>query len=238
MNTKLLKCPKDNAIIDHICRNLDYAQLLIPIWSEEEIKKTCRDAAYYHFNSVVCHPYNYHQVVDQLKGTGVKALLGFGDNATNAMSAKMITAKEALEYGVGEIDTVLGISLFKGKKYDLIEKELAAMVDLAKGYGVGVKLILQVGWLTDEEKKKAVEIGIAAGVEFIKIATGIPGSGKCNMHDILLLNDTIAGRCKLKASAGIEYLEDCMAYMEAGASRVASRETIVYQMRELGYIPQ
>ncbi len=240
MNTHLLKCPQDNKTIDIICRALDYAELLNPIWNDESIDKVCKDAAYYHFNSVVCHPYNYKRVVDNLKGTGVKALLGFGDNATNDMKTKMITAKEAMEYGIGEIDMVLNCSLFKqgGEKRALYAAQLKEFCALAKPYGVGVKLILQVGWLTNQEKKEAVDMAIEAGCEFIKIATGIPGSGKCTIHDILLLSQHINGRCKLKASAAIEYLEDCMAFMEAGADRVAGRISMVNQMKEIGYIPE
>jgi deoxyribose-phosphate aldolase len=237
METRLLKCPEDNAIIDKICRALDYAELLGGVWTREIIDEACNDAIKYHFNSVVCHPYNYKYVVDNLRGTGVKALLGFGDNATNTYLAKIDTAVEAMEYGIGEIDMVLSAPLLKLGERELIKSQLKAVCDAAKKYDVGVKLILQVGFLTDAEKREAVEIAYEAGCEFIKIATGIPGSGKCNMHDILLLKDAIKGRMKLKASAGIEYLEDCMAFMEAGADRVASRKSIVRQMEEMGYQP-
>lgn len=234
MQTKLLSYPEDKDIINYICRNMDFSILRSFLWSEEGVKESCEQAAYYHFNSVVAYPNNYKIVYDALKGSGVKTLLGFGDYARMSMEGKLVTAREAFAYGVQETDLVLNVPYFKDKKYNYVLDELTQMVNLAKFYGVTTKLVLEVGFLTEMEKKLAVDLAVDAGIDYIKVATGREGSGKCNMHDILWLKECINGRCKLKASGAIDFLEDAWAYMEAGADRTAGREGIIHQLKYLG----
>jgi len=234
METRLLSYPEDKDLILKICNGMDFSILRTFLWTEESVKKSCEDAAKYHFNSVVAYPNNYKIVVDALKGSGVKTLLGFGDYARADMDGKLVTAKEAFEYGVEETDIILNVPYLKDKKYAKVREDFEKMVNLAKPYGVTTKVVLEVGFLTDMEKKIAIDIAVDSGIDFIKVATGREGSGKCNFHDILWMKECINGRAKLKASGGIDFLEDAWAYMEAGADRTAGREGIISQLKALG----
>lgn len=238
MEARLLKCPQDNEIIRKLCNNLDYAELRNPVYSEAMIAQTCQDAKTYEFNAIVAHPNTMEAVVRGLEGSPVKTLLGFGDDGWADTQSRLVMAKKGLDTGIGEIDMVLHVPFLKMKRYDQIRREFASMVDLAAPYHVGVKMILEIGFLTDDEKITAAELGIEVGCEFIKLTTGQPGSGKGTIHDILLLRKVIGNRCKLKASGSIQYLEDCWALMEAGADRTSSRHTLVDQLVQLGYRPK
>jgi len=238
MEVRLLKCPEDNEIIKKICNNLDYAELRTPVFNDALVAQVCRDARTYQFNAVVAHPYTMEAVVRGLEGSPVKTLMGFGFDGWGDTQSRLVSAKKGLDAGIGEIDMVLHVPFLKMKKYDIIKADFEKMVNLAAPYKVGVKMLLEVGFLNDEEKCIATDIGIEAGCEFIKLTTGQPGSGKGTIHDILLLKKHINGRCKLKASGSIQYLEDAWALMEAGADRTSSRHTIVDQMVAMGYAPE
>lgn len=80
--------------------------------------------------------------------------------------------------GVKEVDMVMSLSKFFSKDYAYVEAEASQMVKLAQSYGVGVKLIIETGFLSDEQKLTAGKIAVNAGCEFIKTCTGF-GPGQC-----------------------------------------------------------
>ena len=80
-------------------------------------------------------------------------------------------------------------------------------------------------------------MAIECGAQFLKLTTGAPGTGVANMHDILLLRKAVGNRIKIKASGQILWLEDAMAFMEAGVDRTAGRDTMVQQLKQINYIP-
>ena len=45
------------------------------------------------------------------------------------------------------------------------------------------------------------------------------------MHDVTLLDDAIGSRLSIKATGGIRFLEDAVALIEAGASRLGASRT-------------
>jgi len=91
----------------------------------------------------------------------------------------------------------------RSKKYDLYQRECEAFVKLCHDAGLVAKIIIQVGYLTDEEIKAAVKMVAASGAEFVKTATGtglpaVPTSTMPNWFWIRLKElDT---NCKMKVS--------------------------------------
>ncbi len=59
-----------------------------------------------------------------------------------------------------------------------------------------------------------------AGADFIKTSTGYGPAG-ARLEDIALLKREVPG-IKIKASGGIRTLEQAMAFVEAGASRIGT----------------
>jgi deoxyribose-phosphate aldolase len=135
--------------------------------------------------------------------------------------------------GATEIDMVINIARLIEGDYAYVESDIRRVVETAREYGVGVKTILETGYLSDEQKRTAIEIAIRAGAEYIKTCTGF-GPGKASIHDIMLISEVSQGRIKVKASGGVASLEDQWEFIKLGASRVAGRGNIVEQLQQIG----
>jgi deoxyribose-phosphate aldolase len=88
-----------------------------------------------------------------------------------------------------------------------------------------VKVILETGWLTDEEKVKACKLAKEAGADFVKTSTGFFG-GKATVEDVRLMRQTVGEEMGVKAAAGIRTLKDALAMIEAGANRIGTSTAV------------
>ena len=94
-----------------------------------------------------------------------------------------------------------------------------------------VKVIIETGLLTDEEKVRAVRLACEAGATFVKTCTGFT-EGKATVHDVQLMASHVTGGVKVKASGGIKTYEDAMALIEAGASRLGASSGVAIMAGE------
>lgn len=192
--------------------------LLKPEGTEAELIKLCEEAKEYKFFSVCVNPCNIEKAKELLKDSDTKicTVVGFplGQMTTEA---KSFETKEAVFLGAEEVDMVINIGKLKDKDYDYVLEDIRAVV-LAAG-GVLTKVIIESCLLTDEEKVKACELAKAAGADYVKTSTGFSKSG-ATKEDIALMRKTVGPEMGVKASGGIRTLEDAMAMIENGASRL------------------
>ncbi|MGP1674416.1 MAG: deoxyribose-phosphate aldolase, partial [Candidatus Limnocylindrales bacterium] len=90
--------------------------------------------------------------------------------------------------------------------------------------GRPVKVVLECGLLSDDEKRQAVAIAAKAGAAFVKTSTGYLGSG-ATVHDVTVLRQASGPTLAIKATGGIRFFEDAVALLEAGASRLGTSHT-------------
>lgn len=192
--------------------------LLKPEGTEAELIKLCEEAKEYKFFSVCVNPCNIEKAKELLKDSDTKicTVVGFplGQMTTEA---KSFETKEAVFLGAEEVDMVINIGKLKDKDYDYVLEDIRAVV-LAAG-GVLTKVIIESCLLTDEEKVKACELAKAAGADYVKTSTGFSKSG-ATKEDIALMRKTVGPEMGVKASGGIRTLEDALAMIENGASRL------------------
>lgn len=135
---------------------------------------------------------------------------------------KVYEAIEAAERGASEIDMVMNINAFKSGDYEHVREDIRSVVEASKNRGVKiVKVIIETGLLTDEEKVQAVNIIAESGADFVKTCTGFLGS-VATIHDVGLLYRASRGRLSVKASGGIRHALDALAMIGAGASRIGT----------------
>ncbi|CAG0965533.1 partial Deoxyribose-phosphate aldolase, partial [Gammaproteobacteria bacterium] len=85
-----------------------------------------------------------------------------------------------------------------------------------------LKLILETGQLTSAQIRAASELGIAAGVDFLKTSTGKVAVNATVEAGAIML-DVIAahgGRCGFKAAGGIRSLADAALYLDLARARL------------------
>ncbi len=202
-----------------INRYIDHTNLK-PIATEEDIKKLCYEAKEHHFASVCINPCNIPIAVDILKGTDVKVctVIGFPLGANSALVKAAETA-DCYNMGCEEFDMVINIGALKDKKYDYVRDEIKAVVAAAQGKCV--KVIIENGLLTDEEKAIATRLTCEAGAHFVKTSTGVNSTG-ATVEDVKIMKANLSGHTQIKAAGGIKTAEFANELIAAGADRIGT----------------
>ncbi|OEF96946.1 deoxyribose-phosphate aldolase [Vulcanibacillus modesticaldus] len=195
--------------------------LLKPDATAEMIDKLCEEAKESNFASVCVNPYWVSRSYQHLKDTDVKVctVIGFPLGATTK-EVKAYETTKSIEDGATEVDMVINIGALKSKQYDVVEEDIRAVVEAAKGKAL-VKVILETGLLTDEEKVKACELSKKAGADFVKTSTGF-GNGGATYEDIKLMRETVGPDMGVKASGGVRDFDGALKMVEAGATRIGT----------------
>lgn len=208
----------------NIARMIDHT-ILKAFATEEDVKVICREAKEYGFFSVCINPGYIELAKEELEGSDVKVctVIGFPLGA-NTTDTKAFETKDAISKGAHEVDMVINISALKDKKYDYVQNDIKAVVDAADKKAL-VKVIIETCYLTDEEKKIACELAKKAGADYVKTSTGF-GTGGSTPEDIKLMRDTVGPEIGVKASGGVRNMEDAIAVINAGATRIGASASI------------
>jgi deoxyribose-phosphate aldolase len=204
----------------NIAKMIDHT-LLKPEATKEQIVKLAEEAKTYGFASVCVNPAWVKTAYEILKDTDVKVctVIGFPLGATTP-EVKAFEAKNAVENGATEVDTVINIGALKDGNDELVEKDIKAVVDAVKGKAL-VKVIIEAALLTDEEKVRACQLAVKAGADYVKTSTGF-SIGGATVEDVALMRKTVGPDIGVKASGGVRTLKDAEAMIEAGASRIGA----------------
>lgn len=193
---------------------------LKPAATRADIEKLCADAREWDFASVCINPCNISLAKELLSGSDVMVctVIGFplGQNTT---AVKVAETEDAYANGCDEFDMVINVGRLKDGCYDYVRDEIAAVVAAAKGKTV--KVIIETGLLTDEEKAIATRLSCEAGAHFVKTCTGF-SAGVATVEDVRLMKQNVSGTVRLKASAGVRSYQDAVALVEAGADRLGT----------------
>lgn len=203
-----------------IAKMIDHT-LLKPETTKDAVISLCREAADYNFASVCVNPTWVTLAAEELKNAEavVCTVIGFPLGASTP-EVKAFETKNAIENGAAEIDMVMNIGALKGGDYDLVERDMRAVQEAAQGKAL-TKVIIETCLLTDEEKEKACEIALAAGLDFVKTSTGF-STGSATVEDVALMRKAVGDRAGVKASGGVRSLADAEAMIEAGATRIGA----------------
>lgn len=210
--------------MDELAKMIDHT-LLKPEATAEQIKKLCEEARDYGFASVCINPCQVKLAAKMLRDTDVKVctVIGFPLGA-NTSEVKAYETKDAIENGAEEIDMVMNIGAMKSGDYELVKKDVQAVVDAAKGRTI-VKVILENCLLEKDEIKKACEICKQAGADYVKTSTGFNKSG-ATVEDVELMRETVGDEMGVKAAGGIRDTKTAMAMVGAGASRIGASSSM------------
>ena len=205
------------ALIDHA--------VLRPTQGERDVVDACTVARREHIATVCVKPFYVPETVRLLKdsGVGTSTVIGF-PHGGQAPEVKVGTATNALRDGASELDMVINIGALVDKDYATIEREVGMVVGLAHANEALVKVILETAYLDDAQKAIAAQIAAAAGADFVKTSTGFASEG-ATIEDVRLLRQVVGPKMGVKASGGIRTLDDALAMIAAGATRLGTSST-------------
>jgi len=189
--------------------------LLKSMATSNDIFRLCQECDEYGFRGVCVPPtyvkqasqllkYSYYQIA-----TVIGFPLGFHRSAVKIKEAEI-----ALTEGATELDVVWDLGAFLSKEYLRVTTELARIVNL----GVTTKVIVESGYLTNEQLKIAHSIVKDSGAQYIKTSTGYsPGA---DIQTVKLWKKL--GGLKIKASGGISTLVTAQEFINNGADIIGT----------------
>ena len=119
-----------------------------------------------------------------------------------------------------EIDMVINIGALRDGDDALVRNDIEAVVNAAKGKAF-VKVIIETSLLTEQEKRKACELSVLAGADFVKTSTGF-STGGATEDDVKLMRAVVGPEMGVKASGGVRSFEDMKMMIDAGATRIGA----------------
>jgi deoxyribose-phosphate aldolase len=210
---------------EQIASMIDHT-LLKPEATTQQIRQLCDEARQYHFASVCVNPVHVRLAAQLLQGTDVKvcAVVGFPLGAT-LPQVKVYETEQVLNDGATDVDMVIKIGAIKEKNDDLVERDIAGVVQIAHSRQALVKVIIEAVLLTDEEKVRACRLAKKAEADFVKTSTGF-SSGGATAEDVALMRRTVGPTMGLKAAGGIRTLADAQSMIAAGATRLGASASV------------
>ena len=199
-----------------------------------QITRLCEEARQYHFATVCVNPVYVALAAKSLtdSGVGVCSVVGFPLGATFP-EIKAAETSAAIEAGASEIDMVINIGALKTGSYDLVFRDIRAVVEAAAGLA-HVKVILEMCYLENREKIIACLLCKEAGADFVKTSTGF-GAGGATVADVELMRRLVGSGMGVKAAGGIRTWADAQRMISAGANRLGASAGISI-LREAGVV--
>jgi deoxyribose-phosphate aldolase len=151
--------------------------------TEGKVTQMCYKAMHPHLalpdlpsTAAVCvYPTMVKTAKDALKGSSVKvaSVSTAFPSGNSTMQIKLLDTKFALDNGADEIDMVISRGEFLKGNYNFVFDEIAAIKDLTHKYNARLKVIFETGEIsTLDNVRRASDIAIYAGADFIKTSTG------------------------------------------------------------------
>ena len=202
-----------------LARRIEHS-LLRPESTRADLERLCREAIQYRFHGVCIHGARVLEARELLRDTDIKVITVVGfPLGTAETDVKRFETEAAIDNGAHEIDAVINLGWLKEGNRRALLRELRDIVEAADGRIV--KVILETGLLTQEEKILACQLAQEAEAQFVKTSTGF-GPAHGTVDDVRLLRKTVGPKFGVKASGGIRDLVAARAMIEAGADRIGT----------------
>ena len=208
---------------EELARMIDHTQLHAYA-TQTDIDELCDEAVKWGFGAITINPAWTSYCAKRLAGADViiDTTVGFPLGAHTAR-VKVEEAREAVRNGATEIDMVINIGALKSGYPEFVEREIGSVVRAVED--VPVKVILETGYLTDEEKRAGCEMCMRSRAAFVKTSTGF-GYGGATVEDVCLMRGIVGDALGVKAAGGIRTYAQAIAMIQAGASRIGASASV------------
>ena len=208
---------------------------LKPFATKKNINKLCEEALENNFAAVCVNAVHVSFCYEILKKSNVEvaAVVGFPLGAETSKD-KAFETVEAVDSGATEIDMVMDIGSFREGNYFAVGKDISKVVEAASD--AKVKVILETGFLTDNQITKASQITKNSGAHYVKTSTGFGPMGAFYDH-IVLMRQAVGKDLGVKAAGGIRTARTAVRLINAGADRLGASAGVSI-IKQLGKILQ
>ena len=204
-------------LIDH--------SLVKPELSDQQMVEGLELARRYGVASATVRPCDIDLAVRTLQGSAVRAgsVSGFPHGSQNT-ATKLYETRDLLRRGAREIDMVIAVSKLISREFQHVQMELLQMSELCHKEGALLKVILETGYLTDEQIIIACRCCERAEVDFVKTSTGFGPRGY-TLDDIKLMRKHVPEEVGVKAAGGLKMVDQVLEVYELGCTRIGTTST-------------
>ena len=194
--------------------------------TREDFQRLCDEAKAYGFKSVAINTYPVRMCREMLEGSDVLtgAAVGF-PLGQMTIGAKVAEAEDAVKNGCQEFDYVCNVGKVKEHDFDYLEREMTALVAVARKAGICCKVIFETCYLTEEEIIELAKVASRVKPDFVKTSTGFGTAGATAEH-VALMKRWAGPEVQVKAAGGIRSWAAAKAMIDAGASRLGTSSGI------------
>jgi len=174
----------------------------------------------YHFQAAMIPPAWVKGTAEALRGTGIR-VASFVDFPCGTMTGagKAYETAQLVENGAEEVDLMPNVGfLLSGMDREYAD-DISGVVKAAGK--VPVKVMLELPLLSAQQKERAVALSVAAGVAYLKNASG-GAVGIATPQQIAFLRRLAPPHVRVKASGGIKTAQQVRDLVQAGADLVGT----------------
>ncbi|ONI42791.1 deoxyribose-phosphate aldolase [Candidatus Epulonipiscium fishelsonii] len=207
--------------VQELAKMIDHT-LLSPFAKEADLKAHCEIAKKYNFKTVAINNATIELCKEELKDSDVlcDAAVSFPLGQCT-LDTKVFETIDAIEKGAMEVDYVVNLVKLKSGDWDYVEEEMTRIVAECNKRNAVSKVIFENCYLDESEKRKLCEIATRVKPTFIKTSTGF-GTGGATLEDVKLMKECVGDAIKIKAAGGVRTIDQALAMIEAGASRIGT----------------
>ena len=210
---------------EQLAGTLDHS-ILPPDLTEADVIAQLELAMRYRVAAVAVKPCELSLAVSVLRGSNVAAGVTVGfPHGVNTTATKVFEAEDALKHGATELDMVINVGKLRAGRLDYVRDDIRAVVEVARGRAI-VKVIIEIAYLTNDQKVQACKLAEEAGADFVKNSTGYAPSGY-TLDDLRLMRASVSPKVQVKASAGVRSLDAALSVIEVGCTRIGTIATAV-----------
>lgn len=192
----------------------------------EDIKELCQKVKKYGFHSAFVNP-SYISLAKELLGDGVVGTVIDFPLGQGTKEIKILASIDAVRKGADELDVSMNVGLFKAGEHEQILEEMKAVVDAAKNIrkAVVLKFIIETGYLTAEEIKKASRLVLQSGADFVKTNSGWGPRG-ARLKDVDLIREAVGDKLKIKVAGGVDTFQEAIDFINRGVARIGTSHAV------------
>jgi deoxyribose-phosphate aldolase len=182
--------------------------VLKPEFTQEDIRRYIKEGIDFGCKTVCINPASIDIARELCRGTNTGICVvcdfpfGLSSTASKVKQAEEICKKRDVE----DLDIVSNYGWIRSGKWNDVEADIKAVVEVSHAYGSLLKVIFETDALTLDEVAKATEIACRAGADFVKTSTGFytgAESKGATVEVVQVMMDAAKGRCRIKGAGGI-----------------------------------
>lgn len=189
---------------------------LNPIFSDLQVGDLCQEVRDHGFYSICIRAANVSACAEEFTTRSFESIatvVGFPFGGTN--TASLLEEVKYVKNYVSHIDMVMDLHSFHSGRIHAVLNQIKAVREMAGD--VQLRVIVETGYLNENQLKQATELVINSGADCIKTCTGYGPRG-VSLRDVKIMKSICGSDLRIKASGGIKEYQFACDLVIAGAT--------------------